>query len=180
MLCGGSLISPHLVLSSYHCSYNMDLDSGNKPCNHRDGKRVAIIGEDKIDIEKAEHGNFYCSIPVTKVIYPDTRNKNMREDPKNLNAHDMAVFVLKHAVLDSFCVASICLPPPNLNLTHLWRKGHLVGWKHANDAKNPNLRELVETRLEVGQYSKYEKMVKTQERKPNGAFHSTCPGESGN
>ena len=39
--CAGSLISPRVLLSSYHCTYHSKTKNRNVPCDHSDEKRRA-------------------------------------------------------------------------------------------------------------------------------------------
>jgi hypothetical protein len=49
------------VLSAYHCTYHPSKDTGERPCDHSDGKRVAILGLHEFSYSQM---NRYNKIPI--------------------------------------------------------------------------------------------------------------------
>lgn len=87
--CGGSLISPRLIATSFHCT---DKKKGDRvPCDHSDGERYALIGAHDIK-NKAEKYSY--KIPVMDVRSPPKRKLNK----KNPETHDFAIAILQYPV----------------------------------------------------------------------------------
>ena len=87
--CGGSLISPRFIATSFHCT---DKNKGDKvPCDHSNGKRYALIGAHDIKNEEEEYTQ---KIPVIDVRSPPKR----RLDRKDPETHDFAVAILQYPV----------------------------------------------------------------------------------
>jgi V8-like Glu-specific endopeptidase len=60
-LCAGTLVTSRHVLSAYHCTYHPSRDTGKRPCNHSDGRRVAVLGQDRFSYLNI---NKYYKIPI--------------------------------------------------------------------------------------------------------------------
>ena len=86
-LCGGSLITRRLIATAFHCT--LSEDDKTKPCDHSDGKRVAIIGAHDISKQNME-------VPIIAVKTPPHATKPITQ--KNPESHDFALVVLESPV----------------------------------------------------------------------------------
>ena len=115
--CGGSLISPRIIVSSFHCGVNPKV----KPmriCDHSDGQRKAYFG---VHVHDSEFLHTYDSIPIIDVRHP---GKPVIDD--TLESHDMALFILKYPVRYSKNVFPICLPQQFQDFS--MQRAVTVGW----------------------------------------------------
>ena len=173
-MCAGSLISPRLILSSFHCTYNKY--EITRPCNHSDEKRRAYLGIDEFRFGKRHK---YYSIPIIDVKYPE--NQNYDED--NFKTHDFAMLVLKGPAIFSPKIKPICLPKQNQEFGGKTATAAGFGMTASADYQNTDLRKVD---LEVST-KKYEHtkmlgiMLESARNQFNNEliFKDTCAGDSG-
>ena len=160
-----------MVLSAYHCTTDIYSDS-TESCDHSDGRRLAILGEHKIDLQKLYE---YATVPVIKVFSPP--NGWLTHD---YTSHDFALLLLKHPVKYSNKVGPICLPEPNTDYGGLTAVA--AGWGRTdipsvNRGQSPVLRAI---RLKVST-KKYrnKNLFGTVVSKRDNKYQDPCRGDSG-
>jgi len=173
--CGGALISPRLVLTAFHCTRYRPI-SFDKPCDHSDEKRVAVLGNpDMRDISTR------VEIPVIKVYYPP--RAGLRDEMKNTRDHDFAMVLLKRKVTFSKFIKPICLPEQGQKFSG--EEVIAAGWgifkknsKVRLEDLSPVLRK-VTLRVSSKKYY-HNKMFGTELHKNwNGEYMDPCKGDSG-
>merc|ERR1719153_713758 len=119
-VCAGTLVSPKVVLSAFHCTVPI---SGpyNQPCDHSDGKRLAILGTNVIH---HQHLHTYEKIPVIQVLAPPHAPLYKYDD--RTDDHDFALLVLQCPAKFNYKVSPICLPEPNAEFGG--QKAIAAGW----------------------------------------------------
>merc|ERR1719244_1446170 len=115
--CGGSLISPRIIVSSFHCGTNF-FENPNRICDHSDEQRKAYFGVHVFDNQLI---HTYDSIPIIDVRHP--RRPAIQD---KLESHDMALFILKHPVRYSNKVRPVCLPQQFQDFSR--QRAVTVGW----------------------------------------------------
>jgi len=191
--CGGALISPRLVVSSYHCSYPQCNHGGvgcnrfrwpwdgSAPCNHRDEQRIAILGQHR---DNPYRRRFYYSIPIIDVKYPKHGYQQFRVG--QYSSHDLAIMVLKHAARFSDKINSICLPKPGQDFSG--KMAVTAGWgafapPHIKTEQSEVLRK-VNLQVSNKKYNHYNMFGTKLEKKHRwglgrGSFKDPCAGDSG-
>jgi hypothetical protein len=167
------LISPRHVLTAYHCTYNKDKESGDKPCDHSDGKRLAVLGQHEI---KKEEINSYYTIPIIEVKYPPNQLLNQSDT----ESHDLAMLILKEPAVLSKKVSLICLP--NKNEDFSGQGAIAAGWgrtdvPEVSEEPSPLLKYV---KLQVSRKKfKHKKMFGTELEKLQNRYQDPCSGDSG-
>ena len=178
--CGGALISPSLVLSSYHCTWKEDTPpyDGSTPCDHSDGKRLAVLGNHQVfDNYLFWVNHDYYVIPIIDVKYP--KHGKQVIDKEDINTHDLALLVLKHPAKLSDKVQPICLP--ETGLTYVGQTVIAAGWgafKKADKAQSRVLRK-VSLRVSDKSYDHYNFFGTELKKNKKGEYMDPCAGDSG-
>ena len=171
--CGGSLVSPRIVLSAYHCSVDPTSRS-KKACDHSDGKRLAILGQNRIDMKNLHS---YYTIPVIAVKSPP----NAWLEYKDYYSHDFAMLVLEKPAKYSEYVSPICLPHSHAEYGGKWAEA--AGWGRTDApsvsrAQSPRLKT-VSLKVNWRKY-KHRFMFGTFLKKNDyGTHEDPCLGDSG-
>merc|ERR1711942_77561 len=172
-LCGGTLVSPRVILSAFHCTipwYNHDQ---TQPCDHSDGKRLAVLGRHEILYHRIRE---YKTIPVIKVFAPPHANLRSYDD----RTHDFALLLLQHPAKYTHKVSPICLPEPNAEFGGLTATA--AGWGRfephtVNTNQSPVLRA-VDLKVSDKKYRK-RKLFGTEVSKKDDRYQDPCSGDSG-
>jgi len=171
-LCAGSLVSPRVILSAYHCTVPVD-SIVKKPCDHSDGKRLAAFGRHEFYHWRSRS---YYTIPVIKVLAPP--HGHLRG--WNYRTHDFALLLLEHPVKYTSKVSPICLPMPNAEFGG--RQATAAGWGRTdkptvNIRQSPTLQK-VELTVSPKKY-RHTKMFGTILSEKEHEYQDPCSGDSG-
>jgi len=181
--CGGSLVSPHIVVTSYHCAVGIhpvwDYETNEevyKPCDHSDGKRKAFLG--RHEFLPSQVGT-YQAIPIIDVRYPP----NADEDVEENNSHDFAIYILKYPAQFSKYVMPICLPKNAGEMQKYYgKKAIAAGWgqtRRQYGGPQSTLLQKVELEVDKKRYKHYKMFGTKTERNNNGIYKDPCRGDSG-
>ena len=113
-------MSPRIIATAFHCTKSPD-DDGNKPCDHSNGARLAIIGQHSVDPFNMDS---YPTIPIIEARAPP--NAGPISDEASVESHDFAIAILQKPVEWSDKVRPICLPPQGEE--HGGKKAIAAGW----------------------------------------------------
>ena len=177
--CGGSLISPTLVLSSYHCTWTNKTPpyDGSAPCDHSNEERVAVLGAHKVNVWAVPNNPSYYTIPIIDVRYPKHGKQVIKEE--DINTHDFAILVLKYPAKLSDKVQPICLPKQGL--TYWGSKARAAGWgmhKKGSEKQSYFLRT-VSLRVSKKSYDHYSFIGTELKKNEKGEYMDPCGGDSG-
>jgi len=168
-VCGGSLVSPRVVLSAYHCAVSVH-GTSTIACDHSDGQRVALLG--RHDAGVLDH----ITIPIIKAYYPE--NAWLRDG--DITSHDLVLYLLKEAAKYTNKVSPICLPEPNAEFGGM--KAIAAGWGRTNkpEISEEQSRVLKAVTLTVSTkiYNNIY-VLGTELSKKDGMFQDPCSGDSG-
>jgi len=171
MFCTGSLISDRHVITAYHCLRR----KGEKPCDHSDGERMAVIGAHFLDPRtKKTDGR---KIPLKEYRFPKYAEfKPGDGDPRT---HDMAIYVLSEPVKFTRNIYPICLP--KIERDYKGEMGIAAGWGDYRVGDHSNSDVLRHVQLEVyKKMKKHDKMFTTLVKKnKDGLYQDPCKGDSG-
>jgi len=177
-LCAGTLVSPKVVLSAYHCTVTMGGPS-KQSCDHSDGKRLAVLGS---HVFKYQHLNTYEKIPVIQVLAPPHAPLDplIHRGIQDYRSHDFALLVLQYPAKFHNKVSPICLPEPYAEFGG--QRAIAAGWGRfakpsVNVYQSPFLR-MVELSVSPKRY-RHTKMFGTVLTKKEDEYQDPCSGDSG-
>jgi len=169
-LCAGTLVSPRIILSAYHCT----VPSGaTKTCDHSDGERLAVFGRHEINLNYIRN---YKTIPVINVFAPPYAHLRTHD----YRTHDFALLLLQHPAKYTSKVSPICLPEPNAEFGGLTATA--AGWGRTdkptvNSRQSPVLKA-VDLTVDTKKYG-HSKMFGTKISGIDGRYQDPCSGDSG-
>jgi len=168
--CAGTIISPRILLTAFHCTYNNSKQQDKKPCDHSDEKRLAYFGVHTITKENKKE---MLSIPIIDVKYPPSAG--LKE--KDFDSHDLAILVLKFPLDYSSTIRPICLPKPGEEF--YGRSVTAAGWGMTDkDSGQSKVLNVVQLRVSEKRY-KHHKMFGTELSKFENKYRDPCSGDSG-
>jgi len=163
-VCGGSLVSPKVVLSAYHCP---------KPAS--DCKLHALLGMHTITKGFSDEED---KIPILEALYPPHAGFSGNQDNQNTeNSHDFQMYVLDREAKYTRKVSPICLPEPNAEFGG--KQATAAGWGFYDETLkfSPELRSVELTVVKRKYFEK--KMFGTKLIKKNGVYQDPCGSDSG-
>ena len=175
--CGGALVSPKIVLTAFHCTVPIGDRWSTKPCDHSDGKRMAIVGATTINMYDVQwHPSKYNMIPVVEARNPP----NAPLIYGNLESHDFAMLVLKYPAKYDDYVRPICLPHPGAEYGN--ERAVAAGWGRTDipsvsEKQSPKLKG-VHLTVNSKQYE-HRYMFGTLTVKKDNKWQDPCSGDSG-
>merc|ERR1712142_293859 len=174
-LCGGALVSPKIVLTAFHCTVTIGDRWATKPCDHSDGKRMAILGANTINMYDVKYNpSKYNMIPVVEARNPP----NAPFMSWTLKSHDFAMLVLKYPAKYDEYVRPICLPYPGAEYGN--RVAIAAGWGrtgHNSGHTSPKLKA-VYLKVNPKQYE-HRYIFGTFTVKKDNKWQDPCGGDSG-
>ena len=180
-VCGGSLISPHLVLSAYHCTWSKKAPpyDGSTPCDHSDGKRNAILGHNKIIGNRKLKKDLYYTIPIIDVIYPNPGKQKFKR--RDYHSHDLAILVLKFPAKLSRNIQPICLPEQDQDFSGV--TANAAGWGRFAaprvSKKQSRMLKAVSLTVSKKKYKHYNFIGTKLMKNKKGEYKDPCSGDSG-
>jgi len=168
--CAGTLVSPRVVLSAFHCTVNAR-KSHTESCDHSDGKRLAVLGRHEI---LPHIMSSYKTIPIIKVFTPPNAPFTLNDD----KSHDFSLLLLKHPAEYSSKVSPICLPEPHAEFGGL--KATAAGWgitDYVKKEQSPVLKS-VDLTVDPVEY-RHNKMFGTKLSMKENQYQDPCSGDSG-
>ncbi|XP_022162710.1 uncharacterized protein LOC111028389 isoform X2 [Myzus persicae] len=134
LLCGGSIISPNLIISAAHCFWQKGMSS--KTISINDGQYKVAVG--KYDRNISIIDNDFTQIINVDIIHL----KEGYYGPSGFHAEDIAVMVLKNRISFSNGVAPVCIDWNGKYNVVNGDQGKIVGWgKTDKDIPSPILLE---------------------------------------
>ena len=168
-------MSPRVILSAFHCTVPWDKNWMTQPCDHSDGKRLAVLGRHEIRYDRIRE---YKTIPVIKVLNPPYANWRSYDD----RTHDFALLLLQHPAKYDHKVSPICLPEPNAEFGGLTATA--AGWGRFEPqtvntglGQSPVLRA-VDLTVSTKKYNN-RNLFGTKVSKKDDRYQDPCVGDSG-
>ena len=165
-------MSPRVVLTAYHCTVEIG-GSSNQPCDHSDGKRLAIVGRHKIEYHLV---STYETIPVIQALAPPHGNLRTHD----VRTHDFALLLLQRPAQFHSTVSPICLPEPNAEYGGM--KAIAAGWgrfaKPSQSIRQSPVLRMVTLTVSPMRY-RHTKMFGTILTKKANQYQDPCSGDSG-
>jgi len=171
--CGGALVSRRIVLSAHHCTTSYGCYSQCKPCDHSDGKRIAVVGSTEIYNERLWKYPYYRVVDVRTppngwLVYGD------------YESHDFAMLILEKPVEFNDKVRPICLPHPDAEFGG--KEAIAAGWGRThiptlNKNQSPHLK-YVPLKVNPRKFS-HRFMFGTKVSKKDDVYQDPCSGDSG-
>jgi len=169
--CGGSLVSPRVVLSAYHCPQTR-FSNCEKP--------LAILGAHTI-LSKRSFSDEEDVIEIEEALYPEFAADDMREASpygSSYDNHDFQLYVLSKPARYTSKVGPICLPEPYANFGGMQAIAAGWGMTELGGGQSPVLKH-VELRVKNNESPNYWKMFETEVGWRNGEYQDPCKGDSG-
>merc|ERR1712142_99375 len=171
-VCGGSLVSPKVVLSAYHCAarygrYYDDL------CDPSDIKSYAYLGMHRAD---RAYRDYEERIPIIRTLHPANANIYLWGNQH----HDFLMYVLEKPAKYTNKVSPICLQHPNAEFGG--QKATAAGWGRTDPPwiSKKQSRYLKSVELTVSPRKlRHTLMFGTILEEKNGVYQDPCSGDSG-
>ena len=182
-MCGGALVTPRIIVSAFHCTKKPD---SSEPCDHSDGKRLALLGGHEFamndlyseNVKDSKDSKSLQIIPIVEVLHPP--NAGLKKD--DFQSHDFAMFKLKEPVELAPTVSTICLPGEEDSFAG--KKAWAAGWGMTSQGPAMLSPRLMKVELTVSpKVYKHWKMFGTELTQTTGEnqtlYKDPCRGDSG-
>jgi len=171
--CGGSLVSPKVVLSAYHCAARYQEDGSYRPCDHSEA--FALVG-----MHDRDYKDYEDKIPIIRTLFPAQPSPDSGRLKWGDEYHDFLMYVLERQAKYTNKVSPICLPQPNAEFGR--QRAIAAGWGRtdAPSISESQSRYLKSVELTVSPIKfRNELMFGTNLEMKHGVFQDPCSGDSG-
>ena len=171
-LCGGSIVSPSVFLTAYHCTCNYYFEG--RQVNYKLLNMVALIGAH--DVRKPNSCKSVkvidCKFPLNPKPYSHLLEKAGL--PQN-DRHDIAMCIFEKPITFTETISPICLP--NLEVNSAGKNAFTAGWgKTEMERVSPVLKKVEQTVSEQERITYIHNQLTTKLSEKG----TTCSGDSGN